>query len=137
MKRIFMMGLVFAGTLAACTYGREAGYSARVHYAQIRDTVTPMMVYAKVGDEIRWQNLRKESVKIGLLGNPKLDTVACQKGFSWMGATQDLVTVKPSEYVSLCFSEPATIRFSVWMDVEDLTRDMSPTGTIRVSKEPG
>lgn len=137
MTRIFMIGLVFAVILAACTSGREAGYSASVHYVQIRDTGTPMMVYAKVGDEIRWQNLRKESVKIGLLGNPNLDTVACHKWFSWMGAIQDLVTVKPSEYVSLCFSEPATIRFSVWMDVEDLTRDMSPTGTIRVSKDAG
>jgi hypothetical protein len=123
--------------LAACSYGREAGHPARVHYVQIRETVTPMTLYANVGDEIRWQNLRKEAVKIGLLGNPNLDTVACHKGFSWLGAIQDLVTVKPSEYVSLCFSEPATIRFNVWMNVEDLTHDMSPTGTIRVSKNAG
>ncbi len=137
MRHIPVVGLVLVAVLAACNHGREAGQPARVHYVQIRETVTPMTLYAKVGDEIRWQNLRKKSVKIGFLGSPKLDTVACQKGFSWMGSIQDLVTVKPSEFVSLCFTEPATIRFNVWLDAENLVSDMSPTATIRISTEAG
>lgn len=135
MRHIPVIGLALVAALAACSYAREAGHPAQVRYVQIRETVTPMVLYAKVGDEIRWQNLRQESIKIGLLGNPKLDTVACQKGFSWMGSIQDLVTVKPSDYVSLCFTEPATVRFNVWMDTEHLTSSMSPTATIRISSE--
>ena len=107
---------------------------SNVRYVQIRETVQPAVLYAQVGDEIRWQNLSDKTVQVRLLGTPKWETVTCEKGFQWMGLMEDSATIKPKEFVSLCFSKPTTIRFNVWMDWENSRHAISPTSTVHVEK---
>jgi len=48
------------------------------------------------------------------------------------GTIDDLVVIAPQEYVSLCFAQPATIRYNVWLDAKNVKGSMSPTATIRI-----
>ncbi|MGQ0809929.1 MAG: hypothetical protein ACT4OO_01720 [Nitrospiraceae bacterium] len=124
--------LLVAGGCATTPAIAPAG-KGKIHYIQIRDHVMPKDLYVTVGDEVRWQNLRSEPVNLGVLDHLTLDRVSCEKGFKSFGQVQDLVTIAPSKFVSLCFSQPATIRYNVWMDPNDPRGTMSPTSTIRVS----
>ncbi|MBX3238144.1 MAG: hypothetical protein KF814_18505 [Nitrospiraceae bacterium] len=101
-----------------------------MHYIQIRDSVSPTQVYASVGDEIRWQNLRPDSVKIGLLDARGLEEASCADGFRRFGQIEDSVTVPPREFASLCFSKPTVIRYNVWFDAKDPRGEMTRTSTV-------
>lgn len=106
--------------------------SAAVHEVYIEEGVQPVLLYAKRGDEIRWHNLRPEAVTLGLLGTTWRDHLVCQKGFTKFGLVDDLVVIPPHQYVSLCFSQPGTVSYNVWLDPKNLTASMTPTSTIRV-----
>jgi len=106
--------------------------SPTVHEVHIREDVTPRLLNVRRGDEIRWRNLLPVPVKVGILDNTWQDKVGCQKGFQWLGQMNDLVTIAPQDYVSLCFSKPGTISYNVWLDPKNLTGSMTPTSTIRI-----
>jgi hypothetical protein len=106
-----------------------------VRYIQIRDTVEPQVLYATVGDEVRWQNLRSDPVRINLLGSEDWTSPGCGKGFSWLGMAREFVTIMPRDYVSLCLSRARTLRFNVWMDADDIRGRISSTATIRVMEK--
>ena len=101
----------------------------RVHYVQIRDSVAPMDLYVSVGDQVRWQNLRAEPVKIGIMHG-----VDCDKGFRKFGMMDDFATIKSLDYVSLCFVRPGTVRYNIWMDANDATGKISRTAVIHVER---
>ena len=105
-----------------------------VHYIQIRDTISPMDLYVSVGDQVRWQNLRGESVKIGLLPGVDLEKTSCEKGFRNFGVMEDFVTIKPREYVSLCFVRPGLVRYNIWMDPKDSKGNITRTAVIHVER---
>jgi hypothetical protein len=65
------------------------------------------------------------------------DMFVCDKGFSRLGVVQDTVTIAPLQYVSLCFSKAATVRFNVWLDADDPQGAMTPTSTIRIERSAG
>ncbi len=71
---------------------------------------------------------------MGLLEHKKLDQVSCQKGFMSFGAIQDLVTIKPEQYASLCFGQAGTIHPNAWLEPDDPKGTMNPTATIRVNE---
>jgi hypothetical protein len=126
-----LLSILLLGMLS-CTTGPQAGGSGAVRYIQIRRDVTPLTLYARVGDEIRWHNLSPDPVRVGILDNKWRDHVACEKGFTRFGMMEDLVTIQPQEYVSLCFSKAATVRYNVWLHAQNLKGSMSPTAAIRI-----
>ncbi len=115
---------------AHCTAAPSTGPGRTVHYIQIRDSVSPTQVYASVGDEIRWQNLRPDAVKIGLLDARGLDEASCADGFRRFGLIEDSITIHPREFASLCFSKPTVIRYNVWFDAKDPRGEMTRTSTV-------
>lgn len=126
-----LLSILLSGILS-CTAGPHAGGSGAVRYIQIRHDVTPSTLYAQVGDEIRWHNLSQDPVRVGILDNKWRDHVACEKGFTRFGTMKDVVTIQPQEYVSLCFSKAATVRYNVWLHAQNLKGAMSPTAAIRI-----
>jgi hypothetical protein len=108
--------------------------SAHVHYIQIRDSVAPMELYVSVGDQIRWQNLRSEPVKIGIMHGVDLEQTRCNKGFRSFGVMDDFATIKSRDYVSLCFIRPGIVHYNIWMDANDATGKISRTAVIHVER---
>jgi plastocyanin len=119
-----------------CANTSTVSSSIRTHLIQIREQVSPQDLYVNVGDEVRWQNLRPDPVKVSLLSHHRLDLVSCEKGFTRFGAMEDSATIPPREYVSLCFSKPGTIQYNVWLNPSDPRGSMTPTARIQVSTVP-
>jgi hypothetical protein len=128
---MYLSPLLALGT--GCAHSADRATSA-VHYIQIRDTISPMDLYVSVGDQVRWQNLRGESVKIGLLPGVDLEKTSCEKGFRNFGVMDDFVTIKPRDYVSLCFVRPGLVRYNVWMDPKDTKGNITRTAVIHVER---
>ena len=131
------LGTLWYALCAAITGFSGCGTAAvsnptTVHDVNISQDVTPRLLTVQPGDEIRWHNLLPSPVKVGILDNKWQDNILCQKGFMWFGQMNDLVTIAPNEYVSLCFSKPGTVRYNVWLDPNNLTGSMTPTSTIRI-----
>ncbi|WP_447979169.1 hypothetical protein [Candidatus Nitrospira bockiana] len=138
MTRRFIVALVTAIVSGGgCAEWRQHHDPPRVHEVEIREGVQPLLLYAGVGDEVRWHNRTDDPVRLSFLGTTNLETVRCQKGFSWFGVMRDYAKIKPGHFVSLCFAKPGTIRFNVWMDANNLRQGISPTATIRVTDESG
>ncbi len=128
---IWMLAAMMALS-AACGLPQTKPEAAAIHEVRITDEVTPSLLYVKQGDEIRWRNERAEPVSLAILGTSWRDHVVCQNGFSTLGLLNDLVTIPPQQYVSLCFASPGTIHYNVWLDPNNLVTSMTPTSTIRV-----
>ena len=121
--------LVFSG----CATSSEVDESPLIHEVQIRGQgeIAPLELYAYVGEEIRWRNLVDTPVRLGFLSTKLMDELGCEKGFkTLLGGINDLVTIDPGEYVSLCFGRAGTIRYNVWTDIADPVHSMSPTAVI-------
>jgi plastocyanin len=122
-----------AGLLAACAAASPDTAPVRTHYIHIQDAVSPQRLDVHVGDEVRWQNLRSEPVKISLLSQLSGSGVSCQTGFSSFGSLDDTATIPPNAYVSLCFARTGSIQYNVWLRLEDPLRSMTPTAKIVIS----
>jgi hypothetical protein len=106
----------------------------QVHYVQIRDSITPMDLYVSVGDQVRWQNLRPDPVRIGIMRGVDLEKTSCEKGFSSFGVMDDFATIKPRDYVSLCFGRPGVVHYNIWMDAKNHTGNITRTAVIHVRR---
>jgi hypothetical protein len=135
-RRDLIVACCSLALLSGCASVSTVNPSIRTHFIQIREQVSPQDLYVYVGDEVRWQNLRPDSVKVSLLSHHRLDLVSCEKGFTRFGAMEDSATIPPREYVSLCFSKPGTIQYNVWLNPEDPRGSMTPTAKIQVSTVP-
>ena len=134
--RWMLVGLTLSVSIASvvigCSLTEPVQKTGTVRYVQILDEVKPPTLYAQVGDEIRWLNLQSSPVRVGFLNGGWHGQVACEKGFKRFGTMEDLVEIAPQDYVSLCFAKPATVRYNVWLDAQNLKGLMSPTATIRI-----
>ncbi|MEQ1794716.1 MAG: hypothetical protein ABL970_11040 [Nitrospira sp.] len=127
------MGMLMGiGLLAACATASPGTISSRTHYIQIQDSVSPQRLDVHIGDEVRWQNLRNEPVKVSLLNQLSGSGVTCQTGFSRWGSLDDTATIPPNAYVSLCFARAGSIHYNVWLKLEDPMRSMTPTAKVVV-----
>ncbi len=92
-----LMGLFLGvGLLAACATVSPGTAPARTHYIHIQVAVNPQRLDVHVGDEIRWQNLRHEPVKISLLSQLSESGISCRTGFSRFGSLDDTATIPPN-----------------------------------------
>lgn len=126
-----LLSLLLLG-IQGCLLPQETGRSGAVRYVEIGTRVTPLTLYAQVGDKMRWRNLSPEPVRMGILDDKWRNHVACEKGFKRFGGMEDFVTIEPQEYVTLCFSKATTVRYNVWLDARNLKGPMSPTAAIRI-----
>jgi anti-sigma regulatory factor (Ser/Thr protein kinase) len=127
--------IVAALTLyGGCAGLPETTQTGAIQTIHIGDHVTPRELYVAVDDEVRWINDREIPVRIGFLGNSKLDQVSCQKGFRSLWEMRDFVSIPPHAYVSLCFSQRGRVRFNVWWDLDDRRNGISRTATIHVDQ---
>ncbi|TAJ06924.1 MAG: hypothetical protein EPO61_13135 [Nitrospirae bacterium] len=126
------MGTWLLVTALGCSVLPETSRTGAVREIKIEEMVSPRELFAAMGDEIRWVNLRSKPVHIGFLGSSPMKAVSCQNGFSSFGVLQDFVTIPPQQSASLCFAKPGTVQFNVWLDTDDLRGNVTRTATIRV-----
>lgn len=125
--------LTLVPILSACVSEPVPQRPATVRTIQISDWVTPNAVYAKSGEEIRWQNLRTNPVRVGFLGRRLLDELGCKKGVTTLlGEVNDLITIAPGKSVSLCPTRSGVLQYNVWFDAENPRGAISPTATVHV-----
>lgn len=124
--------VLLSALLFGCGGIPDATRTGAVLQVVIHDHVSPDLLVAGLGDEIRWRNVSEKPIRIGLLGNHAFDHVSCQHGFSSLGGLRDFVTIEPGDYVSLCFSHTGVVRYNVWLDADDLRGSMTRTATIQI-----
>lgn len=125
--------LIWPILLAGCAFVPTDTSPRHTHYVHIQDAVSPQSLDVHIGDEVRWQNLRSEPVRISLLSHLSGSGVSCETGFSRFGSLDDTATIPPNAYVSLCFSRAGSIQYNVWLKPDDPLRSMTPTAKIIVS----
>jgi len=125
------MALVCA--LSACGHQSVPDRPTTVRMIRISDFVKPDTVYAKSGEEIRWQNLRTNPVRVGFLSGRLLEELGCKKGVSaFFGEVGDVITIGPGESVSLCPLRSGVLQYNVWFDAENPKGAISPTATVHI-----
>ena len=125
--------LMLVPVLSACASEPMPQTPTTVRTIQISDWVTPDTVYAKSGEEIRWQNLRTNPVRVGFLSRRLLDELGCNKGVTTLlGEVNDLITIGPGKSVSLCPIRSGVLQYNVWFDAENPRGAISRTATVHV-----
>ncbi|MDH4188195.1 MAG: hypothetical protein OEV08_14485, partial [Nitrospira sp.] len=93
-RRCLGLALLIMAGLPACGHLSATNRPDRARTIQIAETVTPSTLYASLGEEVRWQNLRANPVRVGFLAMTILDELGCEKGVStFWGGVSDLVTI--------------------------------------------
>ncbi|MFM8550702.1 MAG: hypothetical protein ACKOCD_00040 [Nitrospiraceae bacterium] len=115
-----------------CALAPETSRTGKVHEIKVGEQITPMELVVRVGDEIRWLNLRSVPVHVGILNATSLRDVSCAKNFRRFGLVQDFVTIQPLQSASLCFEVAGSVQFNVWFDVNNLRGNISRTAKIWV-----
>lgn len=134
---LWASSVLFMGLLCGCAHQTSDGPTV-VRMIQISDSITPATVYAKSGEEIRWQNLRTKPVRVGFLSGRLLDDLGCRKGVTtFFGEMSDLITIAPGESVSVCPLRTGTLQYNVWFDVDNPKGSISPTATVHVEAGSG
>jgi hypothetical protein len=110
----------------------ESSLTGGVFELKIDDSLTPLSVTAKRGDEVRWINRSNAKVDVAVV-QAQEEMISCQKGFAstnlgYLFGTSDyenivMATVRPNEFASLCFAIPGKYAFSV-------RKDPSKTGSL-------
>lgn len=128
--------LIGAGLPASCAAASPETAPLQTHYIRIQDTVSPQHLNVHIGDEVRWQNLRSEPVRISLLSQLSGSGVSCQTGFSHFGSLDDTATIPPNGYMSLCSARTGSIQYNVRLKLEDPLQSLTSTAKIVVSARP-
>lgn len=137
MKRMYIglcLGLV--QLLSSCGHQSVTSDRTSVRTIEIAEGVTPVILYALPGEEIRWTNLRSNPIRLGFLTMRLLDEVGCEQGIKTMfGGMSDLVTIPPGHSVSLCFVRRGDLKYNVWLEPDNPRGPITPTATIRVGND--
>jgi len=120
----------------------ESSLTGGLFEVKIGESVTPPVVTAKRGDEVRWVNMTSGPVDIFLV-QAQDDLISCQKGFASTGwgylfgsqahETILVATVHPNDSVSLCFAVPGTYDYTVrrYPPIPGLATKLTGTVTIQ------
>ena len=121
--------------LSACGHRPAMDVMPTVRTIHISDVVEPEVLYTTAGDEVRWQNLRSNPVRLGFFTMRLLGELTCEKGvatFFWQ--VNDFVTIPPGESISLCFVRSGEFKYNVWFDERSPKGGISRTATVHVEK---
>jgi plastocyanin len=119
----------------------ESSLTGTVFEVKISESVTPKMVTAKRGDEVRWINATSVPVDI-IFAQSQDDLISCQKGFVSAGwgylfgsmKHESLVvaTVRTNDSASLCFAIPGMYAYTVRTKTATTGHDMRLAGSITI-----
>jgi hypothetical protein len=133
MQKRFVMCAVILLTASACGHTPAIETPRTVRQVEIGDTVQPQLLYARPGEEVRWQNVRSAPVNLGFLTTSLLKDLSCEKGVVTMfGGVKDFISIPPQASVSVCFARPGELKYNVWLNPENPRGAITPTATIRV-----
>jgi hypothetical protein len=133
-RKSLSLSLVMAiAVLSGCGHATSTGAPRTVRTVEIANQVSPPVVYASPGEEVRWRNTRSNPVRVGFLNMRLLEDPQCEKGIvDLFGQVNDHVTIEPGESISLCPGKTGDLRYNVWFDPEDPRGAISPTLTISI-----
>jgi plastocyanin len=105
----------------------------------IREGVEPASLTVNAGDEIRWINKRQGTVRVVFL-NPMTENLACQRNFGGLlgfGTKRNEYSAKlgSNETASLCFRDPAEVKYVVRADSSDPIGEQNLAGTISIGSQ--
>jgi len=127
--------LVGVLAMSACASLPEISRTQAVHDVNIEAGLSPADLNVAPGDEVRWVNLRKESILVQI-AELETDDLACHRGFAnWRGKVLESVEVLPNETVSLCFKNAATVLYNVRAQTAVGGGDLVLPGVVRVGGE--
>jgi plastocyanin len=133
MIHMYVVLFLTTSLLAGCTHTPGTSGERTVRTVEISESVTPNVMYASPGEEVRWTNARSTPVRVGFLSPRLLEEHECQKGVVDMfGRVNDFITIPPGESISLCFVRSGDLGYNVWFDADNPRGSISPTMTIRV-----
>ena len=105
----------------------------------IQDNVSPAIVTANPGDEIRWINKRQGDARVIFL-LPVEGQLSCQRGFGGlMSANKNQYTAKldSNETASVCFKFPSEIKYVVRADSNLPSGEINIPGAINIGRQQG
>jgi plastocyanin len=114
MHALLVVGMTMVAVgFTACTSLPHSSRTSTIHDIKMELELSPERLSVAAGDEVRWMNLRKNSVLVQI---PNLHTedLTCQSGFkNSMGQLRESVRVKPNGTVSLCFKKSGVVLYNV------------------------
>ena len=119
----------------------ESSLTGGLFEVKIGESLTPKVVTAKRGDEVRWVNTTGGPVDIALMQSQD-ELISCQKGFAspgWGYLFQSseleillVATVHPNDSASLCFAIPGTYAYTVRTKTATTGRATRIAGSITI-----
>jgi plastocyanin len=119
----------------------ESSLTGGLFEVLIGESLTPKVVTAKQGDEVRWVNTTSGPVDISFVQSQD-DLISCQKGFVSTGwgylfgsmKHESLVvaTVHTNDSASLCFAIPGTYAYTVRTKTATTGQATSIAGSITI-----
>lgn len=120
--------------IAGCASVPDTSRTGRIHDVRFEESMTPTIVRARVGDEVRWTNQRSRPVELDVIGEALRD-VDCQRGFDdFTGTEQEEATILPEESVSLCFGTVGTVTYNARMDASVAGDQSIESGTVQIER---
>jgi len=138
---ILMLMGVGLSALAACQHIGPEGEgmptvtrTGEVKDIIIRDNVSPEIVTADAGDEIRWINKRQDGARVILL-LPVEERLSCRRGFGGlMSGNKNEYTAKlgTNDTASVCFKSSSEIKYVVRAESSLPSGEENIPGTINI-----
>lgn len=105
----------------------------------IREGVEPASLTVNPGDEIRWINKRQGTVRVVFL-NPMTENLTCQRNFGGpmgFGTKRNEYSAKlgSNETASLCFRDPAEVKYVVRAESNDPIGEKNLAGAISIESQ--
>jgi hypothetical protein len=124
MNPLILTGLLLVALIVGCVTVPlpESSLTGTIAEVKVGDILTPKVITAKTGDEVRWVNQTNSPIHITLV-RPANGTLSCRKGFVFEGGypseppgeSESLfgATVNSNEFASLCFSGTAIYDYTI------------------------
>lgn len=117
-------------SFVSCSGMPDSTRTGSVKTIAIAESLPDTHVSVQRGDEVRWVNERHGPIEITFL-DPLEGKVNCRRGFGLLDII-NATTLKSQESVSLCFSEPGPLRYTLRLDRALPTGQLHILGTIAV-----
>lgn len=120
--------------IAGCGSVADTSRTGRIHDVSFEESMTPTLVRARVGDEVRWTNQRSRPVQLDVVGEALRD-VDCERGFDdFTGTEQEEATILPDESISLCFGTVGTVTYNARMEASAAGDQSIESGTVQIER---